>query len=129
MSKLEHRVVVSALAFFLVLMVTFAWVLNALKVDFNSMSYKAEVSYAADTNRDLGDSGDEMYFKRLEMQQADFWALRLASKLPWFGRLFVSCIFCTFTYALALHFLRTLVNLVQEIDRCKRKRNQKNRKN
>ena len=115
--RLERKFILSFILFVFVLLLSLTWWFNALKVDFNSIAYESEKSFAADMGRSLGDHGDSIYFRRLEMQDDDFWALRLASRLPWIGRMFISAIFAALTFFTALNALRAFGELFYAVNR------------
>lgn len=117
----ERKFILAFFIFFFVFLLGISWWFNALKVDFNSIAYESELSFAADMGRSLGEHGDSMYFRRLEMQRADFWALRLAAQISWLARVAISLLFAVGTYFSSLHCLRTFNSLFRSVKVNRRK--------
>ena len=88
----------------IIVVFTLVWVVTALWVDLNGLAYRFEVSQSADLNTTIGTDGDAAHAARLSMQSSSFWALRLATRLPFWGRMLVSAGFVLLTY-LALRCL------------------------
>ena len=90
---------------------TLVWVATALWVDLNGLAYKVEVSNAADLNNTIGNDGDAAQAARLGKQRSSFWALRLASRLTFWGRLMVSAGLALLTYLALRCLVRVLLAL------------------
>lgn len=122
MSKFEHRVVLAFFIFIFLFILTIVWVVNAVRVDLNGLQYKSEISLALDLNRSIGSGGDKLQAERIEMQNSDFWALRLAASITFIQRLLITAVFLFVTYWSAIFLIRSLVNLQREIIREEKKK-------
>lgn len=122
MSKFEHRVVLAFFIFIFLFILTIVWVVNAVRVDLNGLQYKSEISLALDLNRSIGSGGDKLQAERIEMQNSDFWALRLAASITFIQRLLITAVFLFITYWSAIFLIRSLVNLQREIIREEKKK-------
>lgn len=122
MSKFEHRVVLAFFIFIFLFILTIVWVVNAVRVDLNGLQYKSEISLALDLDRSIGSGGDKLQAERIEMQNSDFWALRLAASITFIQRLLITAVFLFVTYWSAIFLIRSLVNLQREIIREEKKK-------
>lgn len=127
MSKFEHRVVLAFFIFIFLFILTIVWVVNAVRVDLNGLQYKSEISLALDLNRSIGSGGDKLQAERIEMQNSDFWALRLAASITFIQRLLITAVFLFVTYWSAIFLIRSLVNLQREIIREEKKKRWENK--
>lgn len=112
-SKIEKRVTFVTLLTVFFALTTLVWVINAVRVDLNGLAYKSEISRAADLNTSISSNGDVAQATRLDMQSSNFWALRLASRLPFWGRLVITAGFVLLSY-LALRCLVRLLLVAQK---------------
>lgn len=112
-SEIKNRVNIFTLLTVFLALTTLVWVVSALQVDLNGLAYSREISRAADLATGIGTNGDAVQAARFAMQSSNFWALRLASRLPFWGRLAITAGFVLLSY-LALRCLVRLLLIAQK---------------
>lgn len=115
-SNLENRVNLLVIALLFVFLLSIVWIVSAIRVDSNASQHNTAITLVDDGMGSMR-TVNRLDAELADMKNSDFWAIWLASHVPFIVRVIITIAFLGADYHLALYTLRKLNFLLDETHR------------